>query len=522
MYICIHTHIYIHIIYVICGVFVCVRCHWGTRSSISLGSFSVETGATRGWDCAWILEMKSPVWTTLYTAASPKSRISQRFIGRCHAPVNPSGIWRICGIFNKAILPLHCKVSHKVFQSLHLHGDLCVIYTFWWDTVRKHPKWMGTQFHRAQGAMPRHPVAKRPQLSSSSKKQVQACEAAMYLEWFGHGWWDEITFNTGMTACCIFPQTALELNGVLNSCQKRSLFHHDLLFLLVPARVPLLVSLLLSSFFSQERGSVPSWCPGSSWFRLWCRCLSPFFSLLSFLRKWSLFHHGSGSGACLPSAFFLLFSGVISWFFGWGSGACLPYSLFFLFFGKGFCSIMMSWFLLVPARVQVLVSLLLSFFFSQEMVFCFLVPARVPVLVSLLLSSFFSQERGSVPSWFPGSFWFRFWFRCLSPFFLLSGRGFCSVLISWFLLVPAPVTVLMSLLLPSFHFLRKTVLFRHDCMVPFLLRLLAFLFRFHLWPMNFEMSNEWRQITIDMISEFWIAHDLLGSMDWCCLGSMLV
>ena len=51
---------------------------------------------------------------------------------------------------------------------------------------------------------------------------------------------------------------------------------------------------------------------------------------------------------------------------GWGSGACLPSSLFFLFFGKGFCSIMMSWFLLVPARVQVLVSLLLSFFFSPE------------------------------------------------------------------------------------------------------------------------------------------------------------
>ena len=113
------------------------------------------------------------------------------------------------------------------------------------------------------------------------------------------------------------PQTALELNGVLNSCQKRSFFHHDLLFLLVPARVPVLVSLLLSSFFS---------------------------------RKGVLFHHdvlvppgsGSGSGACLPSAFFLPFSGMISWFF--------------------------------------------------------LVPAGVPVLVSLLLSSFFSSERGSVPS----------------------------------------------------------------------------------------------------------------------------
>ena len=56
----------------------------------------------------------------------------------------------------------------------------------------------------------------------------------------------------------LFPQTALELNGVLNSCQKRSLFHHDLLFLLVPARVLVLGSLLLSSFFFQEKGSVPS------------------------------------------------------------------------------------------------------------------------------------------------------------------------------------------------------------------------------------------------------------------------
>ena len=86
-------------------------------------------------------------------------------------------------------------------------------------------------------------------------------------------------------------------------------------FLLVPALVPglvsLLVSLLVSSFFAQKR---------------------------------KLFHHdflflagsGSGSGACLPSAFFLLFSGVISWFF------------------------------LVPAGVPVLVSLLLSSFFSSE------------------------------------------------------------------------------------------------------------------------------------------------------------
>ena len=67
-----------------------------------------------------------------------------------------------------------------------------------------------------------------------------------------------------------------------------------------------------------------------------------------------------------------------------GSGACLPSSLFLLSSGKGFCSIMICWFLLVPAGVPVLVSLLLS--------------SLVPVLVSLLLSSFFPQERGSVPS----------------------------------------------------------------------------------------------------------------------------
>jgi hypothetical protein len=44
---------------------------------------------------------------------------------------------------------------------------------------------------------------------------------------------------------------------------------------------------------------------------------------------------------------------------------------------------------------------------------------------------------------------------------------------------PARVPVLMSLLLPSFHFLRKTVLFRHDGMVPILLSLLVFHLPFH-------------------------------------------
>ena len=81
----------------------------------------------------------------------------------------------------------------------------------------------------------------------------------------------------------IFPQTALELNGVLNSSKKQALFHHDFLvparvpglvsllfsgkgscsimiswFLLVPAQVPGLVSLLSFPFFFQEKDLVPS------------------------------------------------------------------------------------------------------------------------------------------------------------------------------------------------------------------------------------------------------------------------
>ena len=251
--------------------------------------------------------------------------------------------------------------------------------------------------------------------------------------------------------------------------------------LLLSSLFPVLASLLLSSFFPQERGSVPSWFAGSSWFRLgfrclspffllWFRCLSPFFSLLSFLRKGVLFHNdllvppgcGWGSGACLPSSLFFLSSGkgfcmvlfhldlLVPLASGCGSGACLPSSLFFLSSGKGFCSIMICWFLLVPAGVPVLVSLLLS--------------SLVPVLVSLILSSFFPQERGSVPSWFAGSSWFRLgfrclspfsllWFRCLSPFFsllsFLRKKRFCSIMICWFLLVPAGVSVLVSLILSS-------------------------------------------------------------------------
>ena len=104
--------------------------------------------------------------------------------------------------------------------------------------------------------------------------------------------------------------TALELNGVLNSCQKRSLFHHDLLFLLVPARVPVLVSLL---------------------------------SLLSF----------PGKGFCsIAMCWFLLVPARV---------AVLVSLLLSSFFSQEmvFC-------FLVPARVQVLVFLFLSFFFSPE------------------------------------------------------------------------------------------------------------------------------------------------------------
>ena len=47
---------------------------------------------------------------------------------------------------------------------------------------------------------------------------------------------------------------------------------------------------------------------------------------------------------------------------GSGSGVCLPTFLSFLFSGKGFCSIMISCFSLVPAQVPGFVSLLFSFF----------------------------------------------------------------------------------------------------------------------------------------------------------------
>ena len=68
----------------------------------------------------------------------------------------------------------------------------------------------------------------------------------------------------------------------------------------------------------------------------------------------------------------------------------LPHSLTH-FSGKGFCSIMICWLLLVPARVRVVVCLFISSFFFQETGLCsimiswfLLVPVLAPVLVSLL------------------------------------------------------------------------------------------------------------------------------------------
>ena len=242
--------------------------------------------------------------------------------------------------------------------------------------------------------------------------------------------------------------------------------------------VPVLVSLLLSSFFSSERGSVPSWCPGSFWFRLGFRCLFPFFSLFSFFRNGVLFHHdflvpggsGSGAGACLPSSFFFLFSGngVLFPGSGSGSGASLPSSLFFLYLSFLRKGVLFHHDLLVApgsgsGSRGCLPSYLffLFFLFFQETGLCsimiswfLLVPVLVPVLVSPF---FFCQEEGFVPNWFPGFSSFRLGFRCLCPFFSLL-----------------------------FIFSGKTVLFCHDCMVPFLLRLLVFLFDF--------ISDQWISI----------------------------
>ena len=137
----------------------------------------------------------------------------------------------------------------------------------------------------------------------------------------------------------LFPQTALELNGVLNSSKRQALFHHHFR---VPARVPGLVSLLF--------------CPIiMSWFRLGFQGLSPYsFGIL--------FHH------------FLVPARV--------PGPCLPTLL-------ASCSIIISGF---PLGFQGLSPYSFGILFHHH----FRVPARVPRLVSLLFWH-------SVPSSFPGS-----------------------------------------------------------------------------------------------------------------------
>ena len=217
---------------------------------------------------------------------------------------------------------------------------------------------------------------------------------------------------------------------------------------------------------------------GSSWFRLGFRCLSPFFSLLSFLRKGALFHHdllvrlgsGWGSGACLPSSLFFLFSGKGVLFHHGFSGSswfrlgfrCLsPFFSLLSFLRKGALFHHDLLVRLGSGWVPVLVSLLLSSFFSQEKVFCFIMDFLVPLgsgwgsgacLPSSL--SFLSSGKGLCSimiCWFvlvPAGF------RCLSPFFsllsFLRKRCFVSSWIFWFLLVPAGVLVLVSLLLSPF------------------------------------------------------------------------
>ena len=106
------------------------------------------------------------------------------------------------------------------------------------------------------------------------------------------------------------------------------------------------------------------------------------------LSPWSfgiLFHHHF----LVPSGFWV------------GSGACFPNLL-------ASCSIIISWFLLVPGRVPGLVSLVFWHPVPSSFSWFHLVLGRVPAFVSVLFWD-------PVPSSFPGSFWFRVGFRGLSP-----------------------------------------------------------------------------------------------------------
>ena len=146
----------------------------------------------------------------------------------------------------------------------------------------------------------------------------------------------------------LVAQTSLKLNGVLNSFKKQ-IFSTRLVpgilafcstiissVLLVSGRVPGIVSLVFWH-------SVPSSCPGSIWFQEGLWGLSPWCCGI-------VFHHDFLLPSCSSE----------------GSGACFPTFLVFPFSGRGLCSIVIFWFLLVRARVPELVSLLFFRFFSQE------------------------------------------------------------------------------------------------------------------------------------------------------------
>ena len=208
----------------------------------------------------------------------------------------------------------------------------------------------------------------------------------------------------------IIPQTALELNEVLN-------------FPRIPARVPGFVSALFASC------SIIL-----SWFWLGFRGLFPyFFGVLSMIHHFLV-------PARVPGFVSLLFRHFVPSSFpgsGWGSGTCL-YSFGILFHHPflvlarvpGLVSLLL-WrpvhdHFLVLARVAGLVSLL----FWCPVHDHFLVPARVPgfvflpflALCSIIFSWFWLGFRGlsllfwpSVSSSFPQSLWFRVAFRGLFP-----------------------------------------------------------------------------------------------------------
>ena len=101
--------------------------------------------------------------------------------------------------------------------------------------------------------------------------------------------------------------------SLLFSYRKGVLFHHDLLVAPGLAQVRVVVSLLFSSFFSQETGLCSIMI---SWFLLVLVLVPVLVSLLSFVRKRVLFHFnflvsprsGSGSGAYVLSSSFFSFS----------------------------------------------------------------------------------------------------------------------------------------------------------------------------------------------------------------------